>query len=219
MDDFFAGIEGVVHVGANWGQERDYYAEKDLVVLWVEAIPSMYHRLSAHIQPTPKQTAIQGLVTDRSGDRTTFHVSSNDGASSSIYDLALHKEIWPEVHFTHDIELVSTTLDDLMADNNVEVSRFQALVMDTQGSELLVLRGANRFLGEISLIKTEAADFESYEGCAMVDDLISYLEPFGFGLTVKQMVAARAAGGSYYELFFKKRVPVRTMPRLSGGTD
>jgi FkbM family methyltransferase len=206
IDGFWSKIDGtILHVGANWGQERDFYDQLGLHVLWVEAIPSVFEKLKAHIAKTPKQLALLGLVTEKSGERYSFHVSSNGGESSSIYDLALHKDIWPEVHYTHDIELKSTTLDDLLADNAIDIASIQALVMDTQGSELLVLKGSSRLINQVRFIKTEAADFESYKGCTKVDELVAYLAPCGFYLVGKELRASREKGGDYYELLFERQ--------------
>ena len=41
-DDFLRDVTGVVHVGANTGQERDKYARHGLSVIWVEPIPDIY---------------------------------------------------------------------------------------------------------------------------------------------------------------------------------
>ena len=109
-DRFLAEIRGVIHVGANTGQERDLYDRYGLSVLWVEPIPEIFATLRENIAGYRRQRAVQYLVTDRDGAEYTFHVASNNGASSSILDLKLHKEIWPEVSFTRELKLASVTL-------------------------------------------------------------------------------------------------------------
>ena len=175
------------------------------IVLWIEALPEVYRILQTNLAGLPQQEAVQGLVTDRPGQRHTFHVASNSGASSSIYDFALHRDIWPEVTFTHDVELVSTTLDAIIAETGTDLSRIGALVMDTQGSELLVLKGASRVLKAVSYVKTEAADFESYKGCTTVAELTAYLAGLGFNLVAQEPFAEHPGGGRYYELLFRRR--------------
>ena len=44
------------------------------------------------------------------------------------------------------------------------MSKYDALVLDTQGSELLVLKGAAGLLPNIKYVQAEVADFESYSG-------------------------------------------------------
>jgi FkbM family methyltransferase len=214
IDDFLSFVSGLIHVGGNSGQERGTYAAHGLPVLWVEALPDAYHRLCRNISELPKQLAVQGLATDLPGQTYTFHVANNEGASSSIFEFAMHRDIWPDVAFTHDIELKSTTIDTILADSDAHYPGYNALVMDTQGSELLVLKGASETLKMINYIKSEAADFESYKGCATVDELIEYLANFGFRLVAKEAFAEHPNGGKYFELLFKKRVPA--FSRLSG---
>ncbi len=65
-----------------------------------------------------------------------MRVSNNEGQSSSILDFKYHKDIWPHVDFVGEIEMRSVTLPSAPALNNIDVSLYNALVMDTQGSEL-----------------------------------------------------------------------------------
>ena len=198
---FLAQVKRLIHVGANSGQERDLYAAHGVEVLWIEALPETFAKLIDNIRGVPRQRAIRALVTDKDGADYVFHVANNEGESSSILDLAQHRDIWPAVLFERDVALRSTTLDTLLGDD----LRHDALVMDTQGSELLVLQGARRLLRHVKFVKTEAADFESYVGCAKVDDITSFLARHGFALIGKDKFAERAAGGTYFELLFEKR--------------
>ena len=90
---------GVIHVGANIGQEREQYYKMDLNVLWVEPIPHIFEQLNENISDIPKQEAIQALVTDKDGESYDFNIASNNGASSSIFDIKEHADIWPDVKF------------------------------------------------------------------------------------------------------------------------
>jgi FkbM family methyltransferase len=66
-------------------------------VVWIEPVPEQFTALQANIRDLPRQTAIHALVTDTDGEYRTLHVSNNNGESSSIFTLHLHKNIWPEV--------------------------------------------------------------------------------------------------------------------------
>ncbi|GMR17054.1 MAG: hypothetical protein BMS9Abin32_108 [Gammaproteobacteria bacterium] len=57
-DRFLRFAGGVVHVGANSGQERDLYALFDLPVLWVEPIAEVFRELQANIAGYPQQRAV-----------------------------------------------------------------------------------------------------------------------------------------------------------------
>ena len=197
-------VSGLIHVGAHTGQERDIYASFDLDVLWVEPLPEAFQRLQANLAGYPRQRACQRLLTDVQGRQYRFHVASNDGASSSILDLADHRRMWPEVAFTRDLLLESTTLDALLDEERVDASRYQALVLDTQGSELLVLRGALGTLPHLGFIQAEAADFEAYAGCCRVSDLTAFLAARGFAQWRQRVQYSTRGVGSYYDLLYRR---------------
>ena len=195
---------GVIHVGANIGQERDIYARYGLPVIWIEPIPEQFAELQRNIASFPQQRAIRALITDRDGDRHTLHISNNYGASSSILDFKLHKEIWPDVHFVRDIQLTSQTLTTALRSSEVDSAAYDVLALDTQGSELMILRGAGPILDQFTYIKAEAADFESYVGGATVFQIASFLAGHGFRLIREDIFARHASGGRYFDLLFRK---------------
>ena len=203
-DNYLELCSGVIHVGANAGQERDLYARHKLKVAWIEPIPEQFEELRQNIRSIPDQRAINALIADVDGKPYTFHVSNNDGLSSSILDLRGHKDIWPDVHYVRDITINSSTLKTALETWGIDSGQYNALVLDTQGSELLVLRGAKEILRQFRFIKAEAADFESYRNCATVDQLCSYLKSFGFQMKRGDRFAKRASGGAYYDLLFER---------------
>ncbi len=203
---FLRSVHGVIHVGANAGQERGVYAGFGLDVLWIEPIPEVFATLCANIATFPRQRAVQALVTDRDDHEYEFHVANNAGQSSSILELKQHKEVWPQVAFTASIKLRSVTLPALLARQGVDITRYDALVMDTQGSELLVLQGAQSLLPGFAYIKTEAPDFEAYEGCAQLADLAAFLAARGFAEVTRNRFASRAAGGHYYDVVYRRAI-------------
>jgi 2-O-methyltransferase len=208
-------VTGIIHVGANLGQERELYAKYKLKVLWIEPLPHIFEKLRENIRSFPDQIAINHLITDKDDAEYLFHVASNEGASSSILEFAQHKDIWPEVREISQLTLKSVTLDSLLRKMGANSHSYQGLVMDTQGSELLVLKGAAKSLANFKFIMTEAADFESYVGCARVDELTSYLVPFGFKLTRRDKYAESPSGGQYFNLLYRKRRDWRLRPPQS----
>jgi FkbM family methyltransferase len=199
---FLRSVRGVVHVGANVGQERDLYARYSLDVLWVEPIPDVFAELRRNLERYPRQRALECLVTDRDGAEYEFHVANNRGESSSILDLKEHKTVWPKVAFEATIKLRSVTLPALLAREGISPAAYDALVMDTQGSELLVLRGAVPLLAGFRFIKTEVPDFEAYAGCAQLADMGAFLAEHGFRELYRSRFATHPGGGSYYDVVF-----------------
>lgn len=203
---YLKSIRGVIHVGAHSGQERYLYAKHKLTVFWVEAQTEVFNELCSNIKSYPLQTAANYLITDRDGGEYVFHIANNWGQSSSILEMHDHKNIWPEVWSERHVTLKSITLDSLLKKLGMRIADYQALVIDTQGSELLVLKGAAELLCHLKFVKAEAADFESYLGCAKVDDLVNYLTGFGFRLIRQDKFSQAVDGrGQYYDLLFSKK--------------
>jgi FkbM family methyltransferase len=192
---FLRAARGVIHVGANIGQERELYAHYGLDVLWIEPLPEVFSTLERNIRAFPRQRAVQALVTDRDDS-----------------DFAAHAEIWPGVVFTRSLPLRGVTLPTLLAREGIDPAPYDALVLDTQGAELLVLRGAAALLPDWKCIKAEAADFEAYAGAARLGDLEDFLAPHGFVEYRRDRFARRPAGGSYYEVVWIRSARGRAAP-------
>ena len=198
-------LRGVLHVGANTGQERDHYRQYGLQVLWIEPVPEVFAQLQANIAGLPGQRALRALVADQEGIEVDFHVASNQGLSSSMLQLGQHKDIWPEVQFQRTLKLRTTTLAALARDGMLgPLQAYNALVMDTQGSELLVLQGAEAVLQHIDFMKTEAADFESYVGCCQLKDIDAFMREHGFEELSRRRFAEREGGGAYYDVVYRR---------------
>lgn len=201
---FLHHVSGVIHVGANAGHERDAYAALGLRVLWVEPIPEVFQKLERRLRGHDRQRALQALVTDVDDREYVFNVSSNHGASSSIFPLARHRELWPGVDYTSTITITSTTLPTLLARAGEDPRRYQALVLDTQGSELLVLRGATPILSAVRFVKTEVADFESYAGGCLLHEMEDFFRDHGFREFSRNRFAGRAGIGNYYDIVYRR---------------
>jgi FkbM family methyltransferase len=202
---FLGRVSGIIHVGANTGQEIKLYAKHRLSVVWIEPIPDIFEKLQMNLKEFPGQIAVKGLVTDLDNVEYQFHLASNNGASSSILDLNLHKDIWPDVSFEKTITLYSKTLPSLLKANQIDPSGYDMLAIDTQGSELLVLKGAEPLLSQFKLIQTEVPDFEAYKGCCQLKDLQLFLSEHGFEEIYRNKFATHPGGGSYYDVTFQNR--------------
>ena len=207
-DAFLKDSSGVIHIGANEGQEREQYAVLGLPVIWVEPIPEVFEILSRNISTFPKQKAFQYLLADKDEAQLDFHIASNGGASSSILDLARHTEIFPDIVYTKTMQLFSITLASFLDRECVDSSVYNALVMDTQGSELLILRGGRTVLQRFRYVKVEAADFEAYKGCCNANEIVQFMASCGFQEKCRHRFDENPLGGAYYNIVFHNRHPV-----------
>lgn len=204
LDTFLRQAKGVIHVGANSGQERDCYRGLGLPVIWVEAMAEVFDQLVSNIADYPNQRAFCALLTDRDNVEYDFHIASNHGASSSILPLALHRDIWPNVTYVATRRLRSTTLATLFQRENLSPVQYPTLIMDVQGAELMVLKGAGSLIQNFRFVKAEAADFESYAGGARLNQLQVYLREFGFRELARRPFARRAEGGTYWDVVWQR---------------
>lgn len=202
---FLSNARGVIHVGANVGQERLLYDEFNFDVLWVEPIPAVFEVLVSNIASLPKQRALNCLVTAEDDKEYLFHISNNNGESSSILGLSKHKEIWPQVSYTETICLQGMTLATLIKRNRIDLARFDTLVLDTQGSEYDVLRGAINVLDSFRVIKVEVPDFEAYEGCCQLGELSEFMSTNGFREIRRLPFSHKEGVGTYFNVLYRRR--------------
>lgn len=202
---FLDQCSGVIHVGANTGQERGVYADRELPVVWVEPTPGVFDRLVENLRGFPGQQAAQLLLTDQDGAEHEFFISNNGAQSSSIFEFGGHKEIWPGVDYIGSVKLKSTRLDTFVSRAKLDLSVFNALILDVQGAELLALKGAGDCLERFKFIRCEAADFEVYKGCCQLKDLDAFLIPRGFERVNTWRGAGRPEIGYAYEVLYERK--------------
>lgn len=200
-DEFLKDARGVVHVGGNIGQEAPLYAQFGLPVIWIEAVPELAAAMRAEVAKYPNQRVIEGLVTDKDGAEYAFGIASN-GQSSSIFDMKDHAKAWPSVHYVGSVKLRSVTLSTLLKD--VDLAAYDTLTMDVQGAELLVLKGAESVLPAFRFLRSEATDFEAYEGGATLKELNRAAFAAGFRKRQLWAMATRPDIGTCYEVIYAR---------------
>ena len=204
VDAFLRNVSGVIHVGANTGQERANYARFHLDVVWIEPIPAVFGQLRFNLAGFPKQRAYQYLLTDEDEREYVLHVASNQGASSSILPFAKHREMWPEIFYANDITLKSATLSSFVTKEGLDLAGFQALVLDTQGSELMILKGATTVLPRFRFVKVEVPDFESYAGCCLSSELGEFMSAHGFRERRRDGFMSIPEVGTYFDVLYER---------------
>ena len=173
-------IEGVIYVGAHWGEEYDLLKQlgSKRFAMFEPTIQS-FIRLSQRFG-IADDVRLYNVALGNKNERTVmFTETSNQGQSNSLLEPLTHLKVHPEVAFTGKQEVNVRRLDDM---TNDEVPRqfYNMLYMDVQGYELEVLRGAAKTLNGISYIYTEVNRDELYKGCGKIEELDAFLAPYGF---------------------------------------
>jgi hypothetical protein len=121
-----------------------------------------------------------------------------------MLDLGRHRDLWPKVEYTSQINLTTITLETLLNENNISINDYQALSIDTQGTELLVLSGGKRILRKIKYVKVEVADFEAYTNCCTEKDLNNFMFKNGFRILSRECFASKPDVGNYFDIVYKR---------------
>ena len=201
---FLGKVRGVIHVGANAGQERELYGAFGLDVIWIEPIPEVFERLQANISQFPKQRAFRYLVTDQVGKEHELHIADNSGASSSIFDFDKHVEMYPHIAYKGSITMRGTTLGSILTFEKVDIQQYDAVVLDTQGSELNILNSAEALLPNFRFVKVEVPDFESYKGCCQIAELSAFMFSQGFRERSRHPITHAPGIGTYFDVVYER---------------
>lgn len=172
-------IKGVLHLGASTGQERkeyDNYCKGE--VIWVEAIPEVYHELLNNIAPYEKQIAFNACLSNVNDQEVVFNISNNESQSSSMLELGVHAVIHPEVHYVNQIKTTTIRVDNLL--QGYDFSNINFLNVDLQGAEHLAIEGMGDLIKNIDYALLEINMKETYKGCMLIDDLDYFMMQRGF---------------------------------------
>lgn len=191
-------VDGVLHLGANLGQEAEAYAAQGISrVIWVEAIPDIYAQLVRKIARFPGSIALRACLSDTDGDQVTFNVANNEGQSSSMLKFGTHAQAHPSVKFTSKVSFYTVRLDTLLKQNGLSLGPGWFLNIDVQGAELLVLKGMGRQLTQFDHVYIEVNTDHLYQGCPLIGEIDTYLADFDFVRKETKMTPQRW-GDAYY---------------------
>lgn len=176
--------KGVLHVGANIGEEAQAYERAGIKkVIWIEANGDIFLKLRENVKKYPGHQCVLACVGDENGNEVIFHIANNNGQSSSYLDLGTHKQQHPTVHYIEDVPMITRRIDDL----GLDLTDVDYLSMDIQGAELLALRGMGELLRQFKWAYLEINQNEVYKGCPHVNDIDLFMNGFGFKRVITEM--------------------------------
>jgi len=167
-------LKGILHVGAHLCEEINVY-EKYLPrnkILWVEAL---YDKVEISKKKYKNLQIEFALVSDKN-EIVNWNVSNN-GQSSSILELGLHKIFHPDIYYIKSGLREAKPLRDII--NKYDIP-YNFINLDIQGAELIALKGMEEYLENIDYIYTEVNCDYVYKECALITDIDNYLQNFGF---------------------------------------
>ena len=161
-------IKTVYDIGANQGHwsinAKSYLPEAKFYLF--EA--SNYYE--ERLQNTKLDFFIE-LLSDEVGKEVDFYDSTASGES-------YYKEntIW-NINFIPK-KILTNTIDNFVLTNNIPLPEF--IKLDTQGSELDILKGASDTMKNVKVILTEMPIIEYNEGAPDIQEYLNYFDKAGF---------------------------------------
>lgn len=185
-------FRGILHVGAHECEElNDYeqYLKRDQI-LWIDALPNKV-QLCQNRYPG---ILIRSAIVSDTVEKVRFNVSNN-GQSSSILELGLHKHFHPHVHYIGYFEGETQLLKNIICDYNID---YNFLNFDIQGAELKALKGMEPYLSKVDYLYTEVNSDYVYKGCALITELDEYLKQFGLQRVETEWCGENRWGDAFY---------------------
>ena len=229
----------------NWGIKSkplaNFLCKNRIFVIDVGArngVPSELARLSEFLNYVgfdADQQECQRLMAEQPGDNGSHRVLPyfigkegtvdfrlyDDRGTSSSYEIGGEYSaafLDPPPHLERVIALNAVPLDDVVDREHLDFPDF--LKLDTQGSELEILRGASHTLAQTSLIEVEVEFYPMYEGQPLFADVDSLLRSAGFELLYLNRVFGQRSniykGLSRGQLLFGDALYGRSPSRLGG---
>lgn len=175
LSDFDIQLKGVIHIGAHYGQEYEEYINagvKDMI--FFEPLQSNYETLVNNLPYDEKIKIFKLALGNETGEREMFVEKTNLSMSSSLLEPCKHLIQYPWITFDYKEIVPIDKLDNIDFDRAL----YNVLNIDVQGFELDVLKGSMETLKTISAVYIELNRVEMYKGCALVDEIDSFLGDF-----------------------------------------
>jgi len=169
-------VKTLYQIGAHRFQEKkllfEIFPNLEHVVLF-EPLPELFTLLKEQEAADSRITVLPYAISDQNGE-TTFHVASNDGASSSILPFGEHMKLFPHVQTAREISVKTRTLSAAIVEHQLPLPDF--LFLDVQGAEYQILSSlSGDLLHHIRMIYTEASTVEVYTGSRPLKDVENIL--------------------------------------------
>ena len=176
---------GILHLGAHRGTEAEVYNWFGKPVIWFEANPEIYEELKDNLMNYSNQKCFNSLLSDKDDKLVPFNISNYDSAASSIFDFSeevKNSKTWNNRNhkMIKKIQLKSKTLDKIINENSIDPSNYDHWVLDLQGAELLVLKGAKKSLLSCKSLYVEVSKKKFYSNAATWLEVRAWLEKLNF---------------------------------------
>jgi FkbM family methyltransferase len=197
VEEYPLNFKNILHIGAHGAEEHDAYFDEGVEhVIWVEANPTLVADLNKNLDKE-KNTVIESVVSDTDDEEVTFFITNN-GQSSSILSLDLHRILFPDVHTVQELKVKTKTIKTVFVENDLNFGDIDFINLDIQGAELLALKGMGDEISQVKAIYTEINTASVYKNCALLEEMDSYLKEYGFTRTKTKLWENHPWGDALY---------------------
>lgn len=176
LDKHSIKVRGVIHVGAHLAQEHPEYLKCGIKnMVYIEPCKAPFESLTGMFKINhPNVKLFNCACGEYTGVQEMNITLQGEGQSNSLLAPKLHLKQHPEIKFTAK-EMVEVRRIDDLAYNKKD---YDMLMMDCQGYEAHVLKGATSLLKGINVVYSEVNKDYVYEGCALIEELDEILKDF-----------------------------------------
>jgi FkbM family methyltransferase len=184
---------GVIHVGAHKGEEKDTYSRLSWSpIYWIEAQSNLAENLRASLLGSDDKV-FNAAIWNESNLELNLNITNN-GESTSLLELGSHKENYRIIDVIKKERVKTIRLDELLVEETV----FDFLNLDIQGVELRALQSLGSRIADVKYIYIEVNREEVYLGCAKVQEIDKYLNSSGFRRVATRWVLGKGWGDAFY---------------------
>lgn len=189
-------IRGVIHIGANYGEESNWYRRYGVDnVIWIEPLEFGFSQLK-DLNEKYGDLIFNCAISNEDGNTPFYQV--HNVVSSSLRPVGRHNEMC-QLHVVSNHLVPTWTLSSLIQNENIDVSKYNMLNIDTQGTEDLVLQGAEPYLSNFDALYVETNVENVYVGTPDKSQIDLYLSKLGF----REMVSIRVNPLQFETVYLK----------------
>ena len=199
---FNINVTGILHIGAHTCEElQDYLllGVNSLNIYWIEALQEL---VDQNKKNNPYLNIYQAVIDNEDNKEITFNITKNDytgdSQSSSILDFGSHETSHPQVKIVKRVKMLTSRMDTVIKNNNINMNNVNFINLDIQGVELRALKSMESYLENIKYIYTEVNTEQVYKDCDQMNDLTNYLTKFGFKLADSRIYKEYGWGDAFY---------------------
>lgn len=201
-------IKSVIDVGANKGQfvNKLYKNNFNGSVLSFEPLYDEYNYIKKLSEKNPNWKIEERCALGKKNLKKKFYISGNRESSSLLEILPKHTDLRPESKII-DVQTVEVKKLNNFKKKILKMKKNILLKIDTQGSEIDVLLGADKIINNFNCIFVEVSLVSLYLNQKLWLEIIRYLNKLNFEVwSVDQLLKNNITGQTYQlDIFFYKK--------------